>query len=404
MKPSRLLYVDAENAYKKISPKGVSVVSPKCLYILSHVIESLSVMEIGELYETEQDLLQPIAYLERAADIFSSEEVTLTQTKGIIWVSTSPKTCPKGTQMPHTQVSGLQCISCIYAKAVEIYEEIARHSLNNNLLKYSVKGYLLNLWSLANSVKGDAIAITNALEKYQNFKFEKCAKNLVGYYGDGCEESYGMLVYTFPSCSQDIVFGLRTKEMLSLPKSSFVLIGILEALGLLCWDVSLEAKILVVKDVERDAIEFITKTLNCLPIANIEHFREEKMGRADCVEEVSLGDGGKIVKITGIKDMGRTTTVLVRGSNRLVPDEAERSLHDALCVIRCLVTKKFLILWWWSPGNRFVRGSLVLGLRFEPNSYRVSSNRHAVVRSIIEINVRKGQITNILENVVHHRL
>ncbi|KAF9613620.1 hypothetical protein IFM89_009446 [Coptis chinensis] len=53
-----------------------------------------------------------------------------------------------------------------------------------------------------------------------------------------------------------------------------------------------KAKILVVKDVERDAIEFITKTLNCLPIANIEHFREEKMGRADCVEEVLIAGGG----------------------------------------------------------------------------------------------------------------
>ncbi|KAF6155021.1 hypothetical protein GIB67_035768 [Kingdonia uniflora] len=104
-----------------------------------------------------------------------------------------------------------------------------------------------------------------------------------------------------------------------------------------------KAKILVVKDVERDDIEFITKTLNCLPIANIEHFREEKLGRADCVEEVSLGDGGKIMKISGIKDMWRTTTVLVRGSNQLVLDEAERSLHGALGVIRCLVNKKFLI-------------------------------------------------------------
>ncbi|GKG35079.1 T-complex protein 1 subunit delta, partial [Tanacetum coccineum] len=60
------------------------------------------------------------------------------------------------------------------------------------------------------------------------------------------------------------------------------------------------------------------------------------------VEEVSCGDG-KIVKITGIKDIGRTTNVLVRGSNQLVLDEAERSLHDALCVMRCLVNKKFPI-------------------------------------------------------------
>ncbi|CAL9093033.1 unnamed protein product [Musa acuminata var. zebrina] len=103
-----------------------------------------------------------------------------------------------------------------------------------------------------------------------------------------------------------------------------------------------KAKILVIKDIERDDIEFITKTLNCLPIANIEHFREEKLGFANCVEEVSIGDG-KIVKITGIKDMGRTTTVFVRGSNQLVIDEAEHSLHDALCVVRCLVNKRFLI-------------------------------------------------------------
>ncbi|KAJ6359154.1 hypothetical protein OIU76_000798 [Salix suchowensis] len=103
-----------------------------------------------------------------------------------------------------------------------------------------------------------------------------------------------------------------------------------------------KAKILVIKDVERDEIEFITETLNCLPIANIEHFKEEKLGYADLVEEVSLGDG-KIVKITGIKDMGRTTTVLVHGSNQLVLDEAERSLHDALCVVRCLVSKRVLI-------------------------------------------------------------
>ncbi|OAY79590.1 T-complex protein 1 subunit delta [Ananas comosus] len=94
-----------------------------------------------------------------------------------------------------------------------------------------------------------------------------------------------------------------------------------------------KAKILVVKDVERDDIEFITKTLNCLPIANIEHFREDKLGHADLVEEVPVGDG-RIVKIMGIKDMGRTATVLVRGSNLLVIDEAERSLHDALCVVR----------------------------------------------------------------------
>lgn len=45
----------------------------------------------------------------------------------------------------------------------------------------------------------------------------------------------------------------------------------------------------------------------------------------------------------GAQSAGRTVTLVVRGSNKLVLEEAERSLHDALCVIRCLVRKKALI-------------------------------------------------------------
>lgn len=53
-----------------------------------------------------------------------------------------------------------------YQKSIEIYEEIARQSLNNNLLKYGVKGHLLNA-GICQLCKGDVVAITNALERYQ---------------------------------------------------------------------------------------------------------------------------------------------------------------------------------------------------------------------------------------------
>ena len=52
------------------------------------------------------------------------------------------------------------------------------------------------------------------------------------------------------------------------------------------------------------------------------------------------GHAVDIFQITGIANMGRTTSVLVHGSNKLVLEEAERSIHDALCVIRCLVKKR----------------------------------------------------------------
>lgn len=38
-------------------------------------------------------------------------------------------------------------------------------------------------------------------------------------------------------------------------------------------------------------------------------------------------------------------SILLRGSNKLVLEEADRSIHDALCVIRCLVKERFVILY-----------------------------------------------------------
>lgn len=49
------------------------------------------------------------------------------------------------------------------------------------------------------------------------------------------------------------------------------------------------------------------------------------------------------VQITGCSSPGKTMSIVVRGSNKLVIEEAERSIHDALCVIRCLVKKRWVV-------------------------------------------------------------
>lgn len=54
-----------------------------------------------------------------------------------------------------------------YQKAIDIFEDIARQSLNNNLLKYGVRGHLLNA-GLCQLCRGDIVAITNSLERYQD--------------------------------------------------------------------------------------------------------------------------------------------------------------------------------------------------------------------------------------------
>ncbi|KAH0788654.1 T-complex protein 1 subunit delta [Histomonas meleagridis] len=100
--------------------------------------------------------------------------------------------------------------------------------------------------------------------------------------------------------------------------------------------------ILVVKDIERTDVDFVCRTLGCKPIASIEGLSPEKLGYAEKVEEVQT-PGGAIVKITGLKTASKTVSVLLRGSNELIIGEAERSLHDALCVIRSLVYERALL-------------------------------------------------------------
>eukprot|EP00667_Euglena_gracilis_P009462 EG_transcript_9607 len=95
-------------------------------------------------------------------------------------------------------------------------------------------------------------------------------------------------------------------------------------------------KIMVIRDVERTDVEFICKSLGCLPIASIDHFSANKFGYADKAEEIATPDG-KIVKITGVKAQARAVSIILHGATKLLVDEAERSMHDALCVVRCLV-------------------------------------------------------------------
>ncbi|KAM6500445.1 Chaperonin Cpn60/TCP-1 family [Amanita muscaria] len=186
--------------------------------------------------------------------------------------------------------------------------------------------------------------------------------------------------------------------------------------------------ILVVKDVERDEIDFLSKSLGCKPIADIEAFTEDKLGYADLVEEASES-GVKVVRITGIKNRGKTVSVLAMGGNNLVVEECERSLHDALCVVRCLVKKRALIAGGGAPEihvsrqlSQFAQSlkgieaycyqAFADALEIIPTTLAENAglnpiaivtelrNRHALGDRNAGINVRTGLISNIREEEV----
>ena len=73
--------------------------------------------------------------------------------------------------------------------------------------------------------------------------------------------------------------------------------------------------IMVIKDIERDDIDFICKTINAVPVPHVDQFTKEKLGSADLVEEVSEGQESKYIKVTGCPKQSKTVSILVRGSN-----------------------------------------------------------------------------------------
>ena len=99
---------------------------------------------------------------------------------------------------------------------------------------------------------------------------------------------------------------------------------------------------MVVKDIERDEVEFICRTIDAKPIASPDGFTSEKCGTAKVVEQIDTGEN-KLVIMRGVPNTGKTVTVLLKGSNNFMLEEAERSLHDALCAIRSLVRRKAVI-------------------------------------------------------------
>lgn len=146
-------YANAANCYKKTSNKDAISCLDQAVNIFldigRHNMAAKYCKEIGDLYELERNIEKATVYFERAAELFEHAEAT-----------TSANQCKQKVAEFSAQLEQ-------YPKAIEIYEEIARQSMNNNLLKYGVRGHLLNA-GLCQLCRGDVVAITNALERYQD--------------------------------------------------------------------------------------------------------------------------------------------------------------------------------------------------------------------------------------------
>jgi alpha-soluble NSF attachment protein len=105
--------------------------------------------ELAELYEDQSDLESAISAYQTAADYYEGEGST-----------SAASSCLLKVALFSAQLER-------FDKAIELYEQIATQSIDNNLLKWSVKDYFLRA-GLCHLAKGDVVAGERAVERYMD--------------------------------------------------------------------------------------------------------------------------------------------------------------------------------------------------------------------------------------------
>jgi len=106
--------------------------------------------EIAEIYETELDYERAIEAYQTAADYFEGESST-----------SQANTCLLKVAQFSAQLENFQ-------KAIELYEQVAKASLENNLLKWGAKEYL-HRGILCHLASEDLIGAQKALDNYKSW-------------------------------------------------------------------------------------------------------------------------------------------------------------------------------------------------------------------------------------------
>ncbi|MHA2041133.1 MAG: thermosome subunit beta [Candidatus Thorarchaeota archaeon] len=96
-----------------------------------------------------------------------------------------------------------------------------------------------------------------------------------------------------------------------------------------------KAGVLTLRRAKKSTLEKLAKATGAQIATNLSELSADNLGKAGLVEEVRIADD-KLVYVRDCKDP-KAVSVVIRGGTEHVVDEADRALHDALCVVRNVV-------------------------------------------------------------------
>jgi chaperonin GroEL (HSP60 family) len=112
--------------------------------------------------------------------------------------------------------------------------------------------------------------------------------------------------------------------------------------------------ILVVRRIKKSDMEKLAKATGGKVVTNLEALTADDLGHANLVEERKIGND-KMTFVEGCKHP-KAVTILIRGGTERIVDEAERSIHDALCVVRDVVEEPKVVAGGGAPELEISRG------------------------------------------------
>ena len=100
-------------------------------------------------------------------------------------------------------------------------------------------------------------------------------------------------------------------------------------------------EIAAIRRVSEKDIEKLSKATGGKIVTNIDDLKSEYLGKADLFEERKISDD-KMTFIEGCKNP-KAVAIIIRGGTERIVNEAERSIHDALCVVRDVIREPRIV-------------------------------------------------------------
>jgi len=108
-----------------------------------------------------------------------------------------------------------------------------------------------------------------------------------------------------------------------------------------------------IRRAKKSDMEKLAKATGGKIVTNLEDMTKADLGYAELVEQRKIGDD-KMTFIEGCRNP-RSVAILIRGGTERIIDEAERSIHDALCVVRDVVQEPKILIGGGAPEIEIAR-------------------------------------------------